>query len=533
MSFTTKDVDENQLRVAIIGGSLGGLNCAQALRSIANCNVKIFERSDTMVNSEGAGLWVQPEFESFMARNNISNRDSFGVTPKSVAIVDTDGKIIFEAGWRGVATSWDTLYRAYRSVLPNEVYFPGHNIDTVKTVNENLVNNNNKDDEGTVTLYVDDGRTETFDLIVFSDGAASKARPALLNTINVREEEYSGFGGYYLWRAMLPEEDIPSDIDIGSEFVWYYLRQAEGAMKQSGKIPPHVLDSSLPGTGHFIMYPVPGINGELEIGKRRLMWAWYVVPGVDDKLAKFDEVMLDIYGVKKSVSVSRGAVRPVILNRLKEIANKVLPANLAKIVNCTVDPYPQALVDTIMPQMAFQRMCIIGDAAFAARPVTGAGTTKAVINGIELARHLKGVNRQDVVEALKKWEPEQLAIGNALVARGLNAVNGINSIDSAFPTDYKLGKLLPKPPFPVRIANIVDEYLKDPMEGHRIIRRVYDDPTFKLSRTPGFLKKEAIPGKSTTKKSNAKVGFNAAINIAARGANDMNAFNIAGGRSRM
>ena len=38
------------------------------------------------------------------------------------------------------------------------------------------------------------------------------------------------------------------------------------------------------------MYPVPGAAGELEVGQRRLMWAWYVVPGADDPLATFDEV---------------------------------------------------------------------------------------------------------------------------------------------------------------------------------------------------------------------------------------------------
>ena len=56
----------------------------------------------------------------------------------------------------------------------------------------------------------------------------------------------------------------------------YYLRQAEGRHKEGGPPPPHVDDPSLPGTGHFLMYPVPGVNGELETGKRRVMWAWCV-----------------------------------------------------------------------------------------------------------------------------------------------------------------------------------------------------------------------------------------------------------------
>ena len=49
--------------------------------------------------------------------------------------------------------------------------------------------------------------------------------------------------------------------------------------------------------------------------------------------------------------VKRGQVRPQIVSRLHEIANAVLPPPLAAIVNLTGDPYPQALLDTAVPQM--------------------------------------------------------------------------------------------------------------------------------------------------------------------------------------
>ena len=59
-------------------------------------------------------------------------------------------------------------------------------------------------------------------------------------------------------------------------------------------MPPHVHDPTLPATGHFLMYPVPGIDGSIEPGHRRIMWAWYVVPGIADPLATFEEVMTDV-----------------------------------------------------------------------------------------------------------------------------------------------------------------------------------------------------------------------------------------------
>ena len=91
-----------------------------------------------------------------------------------------------------------------------------------------------------------------------------------------------------------------------------------------------------------------------------------------------------VNGVLNKAGVKRGQVRPQIVSRLHEIANAVLPPPLAAIVNLTDDPYPQALLDTAVPQMAYGRIALIGDAAFTARPTTGAGTTKAAINGAQL-----------------------------------------------------------------------------------------------------------------------------------------------------
>ena len=80
-------------------------------------------------------------------------------------------------------------------------------------------------------------------------------------------------------------------------------------------------------------------------------------------------------------------------------------------------------MDTANPRMAFGRMALIGDAAFTARPTTGAGTTKAAINGIELGKALHGISTNGVVGALREWEAEQIVIGRTLVARGAAATD--------------------------------------------------------------------------------------------------------------
>ena len=53
--------------MAVVGGSLGGLATAVALGVEAGCAVEVFERSPRMQMTEGAGLWVQAEFENYVS----------------------------------------------------------------------------------------------------------------------------------------------------------------------------------------------------------------------------------------------------------------------------------------------------------------------------------------------------------------------------------------------------------------------------------------------------------------------------------
>jgi 2,6-dihydroxypyridine 3-monooxygenase len=70
--------------------------------------------------------------------------------------------------------------------------------------------------------------------------------------------------------------------------------------------------------------------------------------------------------------------------------------------------------------MAFGCVCLIGDAAFMARPHAAAGTAKAAEDGWTLARTLR-TRDDDVIEALGQWEFGQLALGRRLVARSRDA----------------------------------------------------------------------------------------------------------------
>jgi 2,6-dihydroxypyridine 3-monooxygenase len=60
-------------------------------------------------------------------------------------------------------------------------------------------------------------------------------------------------------------------------------------------------------------------------------------------------------------------------------------------------------------------VCLIGDAAFVARPHAAAGTAKAAADAWSLAEALGSA--PDVPSALRAWEPRQLALGRNLLER--------------------------------------------------------------------------------------------------------------------
>ena len=98
------------------------------------------------------------------------------------------------------------------------------------------------------------------------------------------------------------------------------------------------------------------------------------------------------------------------------MSESLLSAPLAEMVVRTPQPFVQTIVDVEVPRMVFGRVCLIGDAAFTARPHAAAGTAKAAENGWTLAASLMDTEG-DVDAALRAWEPGQLELGRNLVAR--------------------------------------------------------------------------------------------------------------------
>ena len=89
---------------------------------------------------------------------------------------------------------------------------------------------------------------------------------------------------------------------------------------------------------------------------------------------------------------------------------------IAEILYKCPEPFVQVIYDIDVPRMAFGRIALIGDAAFAVRPHAAAGTAKACADGWALRDALRDA-AGDPVAALSRWEPGQLALGQQLLQR--------------------------------------------------------------------------------------------------------------------
>ena len=96
-------------------------------------------------------------------------------------------------------------------------------------------------------------------------------------------------------------------------------------------------------------------------------------------------------------------------------AERVLAPQFNEMVGLCAQPFLQPIYDLEVPQMAFGRVAILGDAAFVARPHVGAGVAKAAEDALALAEALE--RARDVEAALRHFEAARIAVGERIIAR--------------------------------------------------------------------------------------------------------------------
>ncbi|MDN7614991.1 FAD binding domain-containing protein [Burkholderia cepacia] len=361
----------------VIGGSVGGLFTATSLRA-AGWRVKVFEQSPNELDSRGGGIVLQAPIERAFAFGGVPVPHDAGVDSGDRIYLDEHDRIVQRMNMPQTQTAWNVIYTALKRALPAGVVHGGVSFERFEQEGERVI------------AHFADGRVEPADLLVGADGGRSNMRAQLL------PDARPAYAGYVAWRGLVDEHFLPAPVlDVLRDRFTF----------QQG-------DAHL-----FLTYLVPGRDGAIEPGKRRVNWVWYrrLAP------ASLPSLFLARDGTQRDGSLPPGAMRDDNRLELVDAGRRLLAPTLAALVDATQAPFAQAILDLSVERMAFGRAVLLGDAACLVRPHTAAGVAKAAENAVGLAEALRGVVHGPAFDAaLAGWEKRQLATNASLSNLGIS-----------------------------------------------------------------------------------------------------------------
>jgi 2,6-dihydroxypyridine 3-monooxygenase len=360
-------------RVAVLGGSLIGLTTGLVLRDLG-CEVDVYERSRVPLEGRGVGIVLHPLTVRYLLDNKLLDLSAVSTSAACHRYLADDGSVLTEDARRHHFTGYNTLYGTLLQAFGRERYHLGSEATGITQTGDE------------VEIAFASGQRATAGLLVGADGVSSFVRRAMVPDVR------PSYGGYVAWRGVVDEKDLTSGTFAAlDDSLTYYVR---------------------PGT-HALTYPIPNYDGAVEPGRRLMNLVWYRNVPAGEPLA---DLLTDRSGRQREVSLPPGAVRDEHLADFRRTAVGQLPPSIAEVALKSAEPFLQVMVDVEIPRMAFDRVCLVGDAAFSVRPHAAAATAKGADDVWALAGALRR-SGGDVTEALRLWEPAQLELGRALLAR--------------------------------------------------------------------------------------------------------------------
>jgi 2,6-dihydroxypyridine 3-monooxygenase len=357
----------------VVGGSLGGLTTALLLRDLG-CQVDVFERSTAELESRGAGIVVLDATLRYFRERTDVEVDRITTSTRFLRYLARDGTVAYDEPRRYRYSAWHTIYRALLGCLGRDRCHLGKEMVGFQQAGDQVV------------VRFGDGSWLAYDLLVCADGIASTGRALL------QAGARPAYAGYVAWRGTVPERRLD--------------RAARELLADS--IVYQVMPNS-----HILVYPIPALDGSVEPGRRLVNFVWYRNYAAGQEL---DDLMTGKDGRRHDLTLPPGAARDTHLRKLRGLAADRLAGPLAEVVNLTEQPFVQVIFDIEVARMAFGRVCLLGDAAFALRPHAAAGTAKAAADAWALAEALEAAGG-DVEVALPRWERRQLELGRAVLER--------------------------------------------------------------------------------------------------------------------
>lgn len=363
------------LDIAIVGGGIGGLTAALALRR-AGFRATVYEQAPVLAEV-GAGLSLSPTAAHGL--NSLGLHwilEKHGYTPEDQAVrhyqdarplqwVNRGRALIEKYGERYYllhrADLHDSLAAALREIAPDAIQLDRRNVGFEQK-------------DGKVHIRFEGGASVMADLLVGADGSRSPIRHALFG------EGAPKYAGYIAWRGLVPMDRVPKSV----------------------LDPPSGLYI---GPGHLVnRYPVR--NWQLlnfVAFAEREQWAeegWSIRSTVDELVNEFQ-------GWHPDVLAFLGAVPP---------------ENLFKWGLFDREP---------LTSWHRGRVALLGDAAHPVLPFLGHGAVLAIEDAVVLARALEGTD--DIEDALTRYGKARIPRAALVVHESRKAVKVFHSAE---PEEY-------------------------------------------------------------------------------------------------
>ena len=359
-------------RAIVIGGSLGGLLAANLLHR-TGWDVELYERVAQPLTGRGAGIVTHPELFRALERAGVVIDDTIGVEVQRRVTLGQQGEVVGERPLRQILTSWGRLFALLAEIFPVDRYRPGFALERIEQSSSG------------VTAVFANGARVSGDLLVGADGIRSTVRAQFLPAVK------PAYAGYVAWRGLVDETSlsVATHEAIFEKFAF-----------------------CLPPREQMLGYPVAGPHDSTRPGERRYNFVWYRPVDDQDELRG---LCTDAAGRLHDVSIPPPLIRPEVVAGVRAAAKQLLAPQFAEIVHKTERPFFQPIFDVESPRLVFDRVVLLGDAAFVARPHCGMGVTKAGSDAVALADALQDAGA-DLSSALAVYERQRVAAGNIIIA---------------------------------------------------------------------------------------------------------------------
>jgi len=308
---------------------------------------------------------VQSRMGEYLEAHNLASPGVGSIPARMRLLYQPDGTVLHLPETARSYTAWDVLLHEFERVVGSDNIIRGRSRESIEVT----------DDQAYAIL--DDGNRIGCDLLVGADGVGSRMRQLLLPG---SEPTYAG---YVAWRGVVEGRDLlPETGERRQDAFWSFTGDET----------------------NIVAYQIPGSDGSVEPGRRRVNWVWYCNVDEGEDLGN---LLAGKSGEKRRSSLPRGEVNRETVATLKRTAFDLLPEDFAAVIDRTREPFAQAIQDYQAPRIFFDRSVLIGDAASLVRPHLGAGSAKAVDDAVSLADAVCGPDFRERL-CLRAWQQVRL-----------------------------------------------------------------------------------------------------------------------------